>query len=227
LADLKELTVELPDGSTRPATQDDMVELANMPLGRARIRARELFGENADDVMIHRRKILDLSQAQAKALEEARAHGLENSKLQEAEQKTSAERRNQLWNQSNETIGTKWPRMFRAVEGDDEGNAMLTKGTALADRAFAPTAETAPKSDEERIFLHAMIRNKAANHDRVALWLKRANERIKDLEKALSEYEASGPNGGLDGEGAPGAGKSGSYMESADAELDALDKRGA
>lgn len=224
MTDLKELTVELEDGSTRPAEQKDLIKIANAPLGEARRLAKAMFGESADDIMIHRRKILDLSNAQSKALEDARTEAIERAKTSDVQRKSDLEKNNRTWAEANDAIVKKWPKMFGQIEGDEEGNALLAKGEAMADRLFSPTDENKPKTIEEAIHLHAMIRNKVRNHDRLALWLKRANEKIKTLEKNLAEYEASNPNGGLGT--SPGAGGGKSFLQEAEDEIDAMDKRG-
>lgn len=226
MADLKELSVELENGTTRAATQEDLLKLANLPLGEARKLAKQLFGDSADDMMAHRRKIIDLSNAQAAALENARTEAVERAKTMESDRRTNGEKMQGLWKEANSQISAKWPKMFAPVEGDQEGNDLLTKGTAMADRLFAPTEETAPKSPEEAVRLHALMRNKIANHDRLALWLKKARERIKELETNLAEYEGSNPNGGLDGGGAPDGGASRGFLEDVERELDELDKKG-
>lgn len=223
MADLKELTVELENGTSRAATQEDLVKLANLPLGEARRLAKAIFGDSADDMMAHRRKIIDLSNAQANALEESRTVAAERAKLSETDRRSQSEKANALWKEANSQIVTKWPKMFAPVEGDAEGNDLLTKGEALVDRVFTPTPETAPKTPEEAIRLHALIRNKARNHDRLALWLKKSRERVKELETTLAQYEASGPTGGL-ARGPSGGGKG--AMEDINAEIDELDRKG-
>ena len=60
-ADLRELTVALEDGNSRPATVQDLLLLANTPLGEARKLASAMFGDAADDVMAHRRIVRELS----------------------------------------------------------------------------------------------------------------------------------------------------------------------
>ena len=222
--DLAELTVEDPNGSTRKASQEDLLKLSNLPLGEARRQANALFGDSADDVMAHRRNIIQLSNAQSKALEEARLAGTEKAKLSDTERKAQIEKTQKAWGEVNSAIAKKWPNMFAPVEGDTEGNSLLEKGRALADRLFSPTEETRPKTPEEALQVHAMIRNKVANHDRLALRLKGARARIAELEASLKEFEAHSPNGGLSG-GAPGGGTK-DFMDEVDAEIDAMDKKG-
>lgn len=221
LRDLKQLPIN-EEGRTREATEDDLLELANLPLGQARQRAIALFGDSADDIMMHRRKIIDLSNAQAKALEDQRTAGLEKAKTAEAEMKGRREKTLKLWTESNTAIVKKWPHMFDKVEGDQEGNDLLDKGEALADRLFSPTEENRPKSEEEAVRLHALMRQKIRNHDRLALWLKKANAKIKELEKALEDFEKSGPTGGLGGD--PNGKGTADFMEDANAEIDRMDK---
>lgn len=222
LSDLKEMEVELPDGKTRQATEDDLVELANLPLSKARSRANELFGDSADDMMAHRREILRLSKAQADALEESRTKAVERKQITETQRKEMAENAAKAFTESKQEYEKRWPKMFAPKEGDAEGNALLEKGRALANRLFAPTEETRPKTPAEAIRLHAIMWQKIANHDRLARWLKNANARIKELETSLAEYETSDPNGGL----TDNAGRGSANGDDAEAEIDALARKG-
>lgn len=223
LADLEELTVEDEAGNTRKAGEKDLLELANLPLGAARKKANAMFGESADDVMAHRRKVIDLANAQNRALEEARNNATERATTAESTRKANSEKTIKMWTEANAAIVQKWPKMFAPVEGDAEGNALLQKGEAMADRLFSPTDETKPKTPEDAIRLHALIRNKIRNHDRLALWLKNANAKIKELETTLAQYESSEPNGGQGG--GPGKGGTKSYMQEAEDEIDELARK--
>lgn len=223
--DLAQISVELPNGEFRAATDEDLVELANMPLGKAQVEANKKFGDLADAVMRHRERILDLAEKQDEALEKAQQKAAERAKLGPVEAKARNERVQKDWTEANSAVVTKWPNMFGKRDDDTEGNALLDKGLALADRLFSPTPDNAPKDEADALRLHAVLRQKIANHDRLALWLKKANTRIKELETNLAEYERSNPNGGLGGRPGGGGG-TGDYLEDANAELDALDKRG-
>lgn len=223
-ADLAELTVETDGGQVRRATDDDLILLAQLPMGEARKKANAMFGDSADDVMAHRRKIIDLAKAQSKALEDAKTKSKERSSTTEADRRATAEKRSKLWTESNQAIVQKWPAVFGEVAEDKDGNALLAKSTAMVDKIYNPTAENKPANDEEAVRLHAVIYQKARNHDRLKLWLNRANAKVKELEKALADFEASAPNGGLGGRGGKTGAAPGS-MEDANAELDALDKK--
>lgn len=221
--DLAELAVENEDGTTRAASDSDMIQLASMPLGAARKLANSLFGDSADDVMAHRRRIIDLSEAQTRALNEAQTKAVERAKMTDMERRTASEKNLKLWTEANSAVATKFPKTFGKLDDDPEGNAMLEKGFALADRLFAPTDESRPKTPEEAVKLHALIRHKIANHDRALMWLKSARGRIAELEAAVAQYEKSDPNGGLDGTSESGTGMS--FQDEVNAEIDRLERR--
>lgn len=221
-ADLAEMQVEDAAGNARQATDDDLVMLAQLPFGEAVKKANAMFGDGANYIMAHRAKILDLAKKQTKALNEARTKATERATLKATSQKTLTETRSKLFAESTKAIADKWPAVFSPVAEDAEGNALLEKGTAVVDRIYNPTDATKPKSDEETVRLHAMIYQKARNHDRLKLWLNKANAKVKELEKALADYENSNPSGGTGGK--PGGGKGGNGAEDPNAELDALDR---
>lgn len=218
VAELSELTVETETG-TRQATAEDLVQLANMPLGEARKAAEAMFGPAADDVMAHRRKIRDLSKAQEEALESSRKGAAEREKTLEAEQKKAQEKLRGIWQSESEAYSKKFPRWTKPVEGDTEGNSLLEKGFAEVDKFF----NDREISQEDRVKLHVRLRAKAANHDRMALRLKRATERIKKLQDEISAYEGAEPPAGKAGK-STGKKVAGNVFEEAESEIEALDE---
>lgn len=243
IAELSELTVTDDQGNTRAATTADLVQLANMPLGEARRQARVMFGEAADDVMAHRRTIRELSEAQEKALEDAKSMSAEREKKLTSERQIQHQQTLQLWKKANEDLAKKYPNWFSTVEGDAEGNTLLNKGFALADLRFVGAKDLSAEQIEmlperfknaikandgmlpvqDRVALDALLRNKIASHSRLALNLKRAKDRIKELETSLAQYESSEPPAGKGGSG--GGGRQLTPLEDAEAELDAIDRK--
>jgi len=229
IAELEELSVRVRTGvddvgeptyGERKATSDDLLMLANLKLGEARKLAKEMFGDNADDMMAHRRKIRDLSDAQTKALAEAEKSAKDHDESKTLQSRQALEQTGKLWTAANKQLSEKYPKWFAPVEGDDEGNALLEKGFAAADRLFNQTPETAPKTPQEAVALHALLRNKAANHDRLALKNKQLSARVTELEEKLRAFEESEPPAG--GGAAPGAAGGTDWKGEADAEIDAL-----
>lgn len=242
-ADLSELTVETEDGESRTATTADLIHLANLPLGEARAQARIMFGDAADDVMAHRRAIRELSQAQTKALEDAKKNASERESKLAAQREIERQQTGKLWEESNKALAEKFPKWFAKVEGDTEGNSLLDRGFSLADLHFIGEKHLSPEQIEmlptqfkdkikangkldikDRVALDALLRHKIASHSRLALNLKKANTRIAELEKALSEYETSELPGGKSG-GVPKAPANASPEAEAFAELDAIDTK--
>ena len=78
--------------------------------------------------------------------------------------------------------------------------------------------------EETRISRMAIIRNKAANHDRLALHLKNANAQIAELQASLKAYEASEPEAGKTA-GEAKTVKTGNWESDAFAEIDALNRK--
>jgi len=212
-----------------------------LPLGEARAKAKEIFGEAADDVMAHRRVIRELSEAQTKALDDAKTNASEHEKRLVAQREIQHQEISKQWEEANKSLAEKYPKWFAETEGDTEGNELLRKGFSLADLHFLTEKNLKPEQIEmlpprfrdaikanggelpikERVALDALLRHKIASHSRLARNLKTANTRIAELEKSLADYEKSEPTG------RPGGGKAGEVdpISEADAELDALDRR--
>ncbi len=222
--ELSELMIEQEDGSARVATVKDLQALLHLPPVEARKFAKAAFGEAADEVMAHYRKLKDLSAKHTKALADSAKNAETFHKEREA--KTVAERQKEYatWTEANKTWPEKFPSFFAPKEGDEQGNALLAKGYEMADKAFSSNGNMSP---EERVKLHAEVRNKAAAFPRVALDLKRARARIKELEASLAQFEESEPKSGDGGRGRtvkPATNGIAADMEDGYAELDRMAK---
>lgn len=223
--EVQELMVELEDGQQRPATVQDLVALSQMKAYEARQYAKKMFGDGAEDVLIHLRKLRDLSDAQQKALTDAKANSEAHFKKQSEQSLQERQKTATLWKDENDSWRTRFPKFFAPADGDEEGNALLAKGYDMVDKAFRtkPQNGEAPLTPEERVKLHAEVRNKAAAFPRLALQLKRARGEIAALKKTLAEFEASEPPAG-DG-GKARSVKKGDDLDDALAEIDSMATR--
>lgn len=241
LAQIRQLQVATEDGGTRPATDSDILALANMPVGELDAKADEMFGRSAPRVVRHIEKIRELSDAQHKALADAQKNAGEREKTLTVQQQAARTELLKLWQGSNKELAEKYPAWFGHSEDDPEGNALLDKGFALADLHFVgrndmteqqidllpPAFRDALKSrgyltPQERVQLDARLRNKAANHDRLVLRVKRLTAELKEKTDALAEYEKSSPPAGKAGEGSAAA--VADELATAEAELDKIDR---
>lgn len=211
MSDLGELTIEDPaTGQSRPIKAQDVLDLVNLPLQKAREQANTLFGDFADDVMAHRKEIKNLFEAQQKALDDARKNGAareeqRHRQIQEYREKVHKEI-NQIWTEANEAVlkDEKNAPFFKPVEGDEEGNKRLSRGYELADRAFTlnpADPRLTPDQRAEAVRIHAAVRNRAAAAGRLLYWLQQERENTKALKAELAKYQGAEPGSG---EGAKG-----------------------
>lgn len=202
VSDLGELEVLAEDGSVaRKATASDLISLARMPLGEARKLANQMFGDSASDVMMHRQKIRDLSDAQNKALDDARKTGDERQvKSAEMHKAITAEVAT-LWQKFNAEDGEKY-EFLKSKEGDDEWNGRLDKAKAMADSAFSQNATDPSLTPEQRtkvIRAHAALRNRAIAYSPMKLQIARLQAQLKERDEKLKQFEDSAPTGGSAG----------------------------
>lgn len=202
-SELSEVTVTDPGtGAVRAATADDMLALVNLPLGKAREYAEQLFGHFADDAMDHRKTIKGLFESQQQAIKDARENGSKREQQQreqsQAQQAALHKELSETWESSNKEIisDPAEGKFLSPVEGDKEGNDVLAKGYALVDKAFASDPRNpslTPEQRKEAVKLHSAMRNRAAAYGRLKLLVKRGETRIGELEKLLEEFNQSEP----------------------------------
>ena len=218
VADLGELEVLAEDGSVaRKATASDLVSLARMPLGEARKLANQMFGDSASDVMMHRQKIRDLSDAQNKALEDARKTGSERQEQFTSKMQAITAEVTDLWKKFNGEDEGKY-EFLKPKEGDTEWNGKLDKAKALVDTAFSQNATDPSLTPEQRakaVRAHAAVRNRAIAYSALKLENTRLKAQIKERDDKLKQFEDSAPTGGTQGNGGQGKPQTGTPMDRA------------
>jgi len=196
--DLRELTVALEDGNNRPATVQDLVLLANTPLGEARKLAVAMFGDGADDVMAHRRVIRELADAQNRALQEARKTGAERAKERTAAVQKARYEVETLWQRHHEADTAKL-EYLRPKEGDDEWNGKVESAQKFVQQALASNPMDPALSAEQRadvVARQVAVRNRAVAFSALKLHNTRLAAQVADLQKQLDALKASGPSNG-------------------------------
>ena len=196
--DLKELQVSLPDGNQRTGTVQDLLALANLPLGEARRRANDMFGEAADDVMAHYRKVRELSSAQTRALEEARKNGAERQTQQTTAQKTAMEQTAKLFHQFREEDSAKYD-FLKPKEGDEQWNSKLKQATDYVDSAFSSSSSDPRLTPEQRAEIvrkHASVRGRAIGFTTLKMENTRLKNELAERDKIIAQYKGGEPNNG-------------------------------
>lgn len=201
IEDLKELSVANEDGTNRVATAQDMMALANMPLGQARATAKAWFGDSADDIMAHRRTLRELSDKQTKALDDAKKNGSEREQQRQAEMqakhKARSEETSKLWGAINAEAQEKY-EYLRPVEGQTERNERLEKAVKFVDETFSKNIGQA-KTQEERdqiLRAHAALRNRAIGFSVLKHENKTLKAELAELKKSLEQFQGSEPTAG-------------------------------
>lgn len=220
LADFEQIHVTDDEGNKRLATRADLDSMLRMSIAAVDELATEKFGHSAARVIRHVEKLRDLADAYHGALEEAKTKGGEREKNKVLQEQQQNEQRHKLWTDTNDEVAKKYPHWFAPKEGDEEGNAKLTKGYELADAVFLHRDQHPP---EKLVKMDAAVRNKAAGFDRLVLEGKRKDARIAELEKSLKEFEASEPD--ADGDEPATRDTEGDWEKSAFDELDAIDRK--
>ena len=205
MGELGELTVPTADGQERPLSPQDLLELVNLPLQKAREQANQIFGDFADDVMGARKEIRSLFEAQNKALEEARKSGAERDQKRTQEMQTQQElmrkQITELWTKINEEVvkDERFGHYFRPIEGDTEGNDRLQKGFALADKAFSVNSfdpRLTPEQRAEIVQIHAAVRNRCASFGRLTYQNQKLQAEMKALQEELAKFKGAQPGAG-------------------------------
>lgn len=203
MAELGELTVQDQSGNARPAQPQDLLDLVNAPLGKAKELAIEKFGDFADEAMAHRKDVRQLWDKRGQALNDARKVAADREQ-QMREQGISAHKEltkfvSENWDKAVEAVKTmpEEAEFFQMIEGDEERNSILEKGYKFADEALAVSPMDPRLKPEDRA---TIIKKVAAARNRISAYpvlkhlLKQERAEKHELMEKLKQYEASTPD---------------------------------
>lgn len=203
MAELGELTVQDQNGNARPAQPQDLLDLVNAPLGKAKELAIEKFGDFADEAMAHRKDVRQLWEKRGQALNDARKVAADREQ-QMREQGISAHKEltkfvSENWEKAVEAVKTMpdEAEFFQMIEGDEERNTILEKGYKFADEALAVSPMDPRLKPEDRA---TIIKKVAAARNRISAYpvlkhlLKQERAEKHELMEKLKQYEASTPD---------------------------------
>lgn len=217
--EVREFAVQNEDGTVRTATEADLNRILNAAPEQVRSLARDAFGDYAPDVLNIYRKIRDIRRGADREAKRFREEAKTRESQRVAKEVQDRETQEKLWQKANTEVVTKYPQYFGKVDGDDELNAALQKGYETVKLAHDPSLPIEERTERRAIMLH-----KAAGFSAMQVRLKRATDRIAELEGIVAEYEKSEPGEGKTpgtaGDGHPSNGAPSDY-ESVD---DALGK---
>lgn len=211
-SDITQLKIEDGEGNERAATPADFNALVQMTLPQA-IQASKVFGDAAQEVLGHRRRIIQMNQDRTQAISDAHNRQLAGVK----EQQAAMAQQRQWWGEENKEAETKYEKWSKPDDSDPREAGILDRATQVADMAFGDTSQLPAR---ERVKLHAAIRNKARWFDLQVYRNQKLREENESLKAKLAEFEESTPDKDVEKRGA-----SPKAVDNWEAELEGLDRR--
>lgn len=206
VAELSELQItDSATGQPRGVTSEDILDLVNMPLGKAREVAVQVFGDFANDVMAHRKEIKTIFENKMAKLDELKKTGAEREqKAKENYERLANESHQQIravWEKETASVlaSEKHGKFFKPREGDADWNTRLERGYKLVDEAYAKNAADPNLTPEERATIvrkGVAVRNRAAAFEALRLDHDRIVAKLSEVQKKLDGYESSTPGAG-------------------------------
>lgn len=200
LDDIDGIRVTEEDGTERDVSHEDIMAILSVPTAKAAIIAQEMFGAAAPELMAHRRRILELTQARDASIKEWKEKGaqreVEKSKQLEGRQSRSRE----LFDSSIKDYETRHAQLFAKEDGDEDGNKLLDEGDQLIRIAMRGEGVDADLGYDDKVDLitkaQAQVALRARAYGRERLRNIKLQQRIAELEKKVGKVRASEPGQG-------------------------------
>jgi hypothetical protein len=222
IRDLEDVTYETNEGDKKPVTSETITWLASQKPAAAALAAKNMFGDLAAFVTQRIDRIRETAQAMSGAVEEHKKFAGEHQKNFQQQVLQHQQKIHTAYSSETKSWQEKLPNWFKPRDGDTEGNALLAKGYELVDQAFSGNGNLTP---EARAQVHAQVALKAAAAPRLALDLKRAKSKIKELQAIVDDYETSEPAAGAGSKTRQAAGGNGDMLGDALNEIEAIDRK--
>jgi hypothetical protein len=200
LGDIEGIRVTDADGTERDANHQDIMALLNVPVAKAAIIAQETFGPAAPEIMAHRRRLIELTQARDKSISEWKEKGaqreIESKKQLEGRQTRSRE----LFESQFADYEKTHAQLFGREEGDEDGNKLLDESDRLVRIALKGEGIDADMGYDDKVDLitkaQAQVALRARAYGRERLRVIRLQQKVAELEKKFGKVRLSEPGQG-------------------------------
>jgi hypothetical protein len=217
IREIQQLPVLEDDGTTRTASEIDFNTLVSFrTVPEAKQWADQRFGEYSREALDIFKEVRGFVAEAEERVTEHRDAWLAQQKDQETFSKAQHEQMVKVWQDSVSAGPKRYPQLYGPDDKDPDGNRLLDEGSKLADTAFSRMEGIPP---EERVRLHAEIRNRAAAFPREVARRVRLEKEISSLRERLASFEKSSPSKGTPAGAAPTKPAYKSLMEQTEAEL--------
>jgi len=174
----------------RPATENDFIELYNLPTGKAYAAAKRWFGDSAQLVMNHYHALHTAQDDMREAIADYRTLGAEQEKETQARTAQEREAGERMWRGANQDLQAKYFKELGIDADDAETRDVLTKSYATVDRMFAANGNM---TMAEKVGLQASVRQRAALFGITRKQLLAAQAELKEAHAEIEELRGSAP----------------------------------
>lgn len=221
-SEVTELTVTLPDGTTRIGTPEDFNSIMSKPLGEARKMAKEMFGEDYPAILDHIRVVRDKRDAANAAVDQAKQR-VTTQKAAEAAQLTEAQKAGRArYETYQKALDEKYPDLYVPKQDDPKEAELVAAGDDLALKGLGWQKDL---TREQFLDAAAEVSRRASRFGMLAHRNIKLSAQVKALEAELAGYRGSeNPKPTPSGGPQKGSGKA-NRVDDVVNELDALPGR--
>lgn len=200
LRDIEGLRVTEEDGTERDVSHEDIMAILNVPTAKAAIMAQEMFGAGSTEMMFHRRKILELTQARDKSIAEWKEKGSQREVEQKKQLESRQSRSRELFDSQFTEFEKSHNQLFGREDGDEEGNKLLDESDRLIKIALKGEGIDADMGYDDKVDLitkaQAQVALRARAYGRERLRVIRLQQKVAELEKKVGKVRSSEPGQG-------------------------------
>ena len=200
LGDIEGIRVTDADGTERDASHEDIMAILNVPVAKAAIIAQEMFGAAAPEIMAHRRRILELTQARDKSIAEWKEKGSQREVEQKKHLESRQARSREIFDSQFTEFEKSYSQLFGREDGDEEGNKLLDESDRLIKIALKGEGIDADMGYDDKVDLitkaQAQVALRARAYGRERLRVIRLQQKVAELEKKVGKVRSSEPGQG-------------------------------
>ena len=175
---------------TRPANENDFVELYNMPTGKAYALAKRVFGDSSQLVMQHYHSLHAAHEDMKEAIADYRTRGAEEEKQTQARTAQEREAADRMWRTANSDLQAKYFKDLGVDADDAETKELLAKSYSTVDKLFSGNGGM---TMAEKVGLQASVRQRAALFGVTRKQLLKAQADLAEANKTIEELRGSSP----------------------------------
>lgn len=200
LGDIEGIRVTDEDGTERDANHQDIMALLNVPVAKAAIIAQETFGPAAPEIMAHRRRLIELTQARDKSIAEWKEKGAQREVESKKQLESRQTRSRDLFESQFADYEKTHSQLFGREEGDEDGNKLLDESDRLVRIALKGEGIDADMGYDDKVDLitkaQAQVALRARAYGRERLRVIRLQQKVAELEKKVGKVRSSEPGQG-------------------------------